>query len=456
MEIKLANEVGRLGQVLVHRPDNEIVRMTQDELEQFQFEDLLSHPVAAREHGMLQEILRASGASVLEFTDLLSLALRRAPPEAIVDLMDRVCDLAGVPGVAPFLAAWSPERLSAGLTAGVYWEELEGAPRTLERLRARLDGRFHMPIRPLPKLMFLRDAAFAVYNHVVIGRSASSTRAREPLLAQFALKWSGFLGDRAPLLFDRADWDRAPLLRALEGSDLLVPSERFLLIGCSERTSPQTIERLAEEALFPAYRSLERIYAVMLPRSRSVLHLDNLITQVDQRLFLGHLPAVTSTSDAGQHLPVVRLRRGKAPEVVPGAAVADVLRDELGPDVDIIPCGGHEPLHQEREQWTDGANAVCLAPGQIVLYGRNVHTLAVLEDEYGFGVSRMSPVQAADERREVLKEGFERRRNVFTFSGSELSRARGGLRSLTLTLSRDPVGREPVGREALGRDPAGA
>lgn len=445
MELHHPNETAPLRQVIVHRPGEEIVRMTQEELEEFQFDDLLSHPVAAREHGLFQEILRGAGASVLEFTDLLGLALRRAPPEAVVDLMDQVCDLGGVPAIAPFLAAWAPERLAEALITGVYWEEIEGAPRTLARIRARADGRFHMPLRPLPKLMFLRDSAFAFQDHLVIGR-AGEARAREPLLVAFAMRWSGLLGERPPLLFDSPDWQRAPSMRLLEGSDVIVPSARFMLVGCSDRTSPQTLERLAEEALFPQYRALERIYAVLLPRSRSVLHLDSLITPIDERLFLAHMPTMSSQSgsqvEKPAHLPVVRLRRGKAPEIVPGAAVTDILRDELGPDVGFVPCGGPEPLHQEREQWTDGANAFCLGPGQIVVYGRNVHTLAALEDDFGFGVTRMSPVQGSEERREALRDGFAREKNVFTFSGSELSRARGGLRGLTLPLLRGPTARE--------------
>ena len=37
-------------------------------------------------------------------------------------------------------------------------------------------------------------------------------------------------------------------------------------------------------------------------------------------------------------------------------------------------CGGANAIDQQREQWTDGANAFALAPGIILLYERNVRT----------------------------------------------------------------------------------
>ena len=67
--------------------------------------------------------------------------------------------------------------------------------------------------------------------------------------------------------------------------------------------------------------------------------------------------------------------RDRPPELIAHASALDVLREEVGRDVELVPCGGEDPLYQEREQWTDGANAVCLAPGRILLYSRNVRTI---------------------------------------------------------------------------------
>jgi arginine deiminase len=91
---------------------------------------------------------------------------------------------------------------------------------------------------------------------------------------------------------------------------------------------------------------------------------------------------------------------------------------------------------QEREQWTDGANAVCVAPGRIILYSRNASTIEALRD-HGFEASRLSVVQSRAQRAEIVAEGMARPRTVFSFSGSELSRARGGGRCLTMPLRRE-------------------
>src|SRR5581483_11075616 len=45
-----------------------------------------------------------------------------------------------------------------------------------------------------------------------------------------------------------------------------------------------------------------------------------------------------------------------------------------GFDLEPIYCGGKKAIDQQREQWTDGANAFTLAPGMVVLYERNVRT----------------------------------------------------------------------------------
>ena len=39
-----------------------------------------------------------------------------------------------------------------------------------------------------------------------------------------------------------------------------------------------------------------------------------------------------------------------------------------------IPCGGSDPIAEQREQWTDGANVFAVAPGVIIGYDRNERT----------------------------------------------------------------------------------
>ncbi len=437
MSIHVDSEIGRLRRVLIHRPGDEIVRMTQHDLSRMLFDDILSPTETQREHDVMVDIMRAAGAEVLEFGVLLATAIVAAPTAQVESLVEAACERAGAAGIAAELATWAPARLAHAFIAGAYWDEFERSGTSLVRIRDEFEGTRPMALRPVPNLMFMRDPCVALYDRVLVGRMATGARAREPLLVAFALRWAPSAS--APLEFAEDDVARDAAFRSLEGGDVLVLSPTTLMIGCSERTTPQTIERLASEALFADHPALRSIYVVMMPHMRSVMHLDTILTQIDRRLFLGHAPLMDGQG-TGTRAPlrVIQLERDRPPRLLIGATVLDVLREEFGRDVTLVPCGGHDPLFQEREQWTDGANAVAIAPGCILLYARNTHTIATLE-EHGFVQSLLSVALPPEQRAELVALGLERPRTVFTFSGSELSRARGGGRCLTMPLEREGI-----------------
>lgn len=426
--MQVYSEVGELERVLVHKPGPEVVRMTQFELEPLLFDDILSVEPARREHEILQQILASGGAEVVEIRDVLAEALGAAPPEAVAGLLDRVCELAAVRELAETLSALPPQALASALIEGVTWEEVPAARTTLARLQNQFDGREYLALPPVPNLMFMRDPCIAMFDSVVVGRMATEARARESYLVRFALEYG--LEEPPPLCFHEVEHARNPAYRAIEGGDVLVLSPKLVLIGCSERTRPETIERVASEVLFPRFPELERVYAVVMPRRRSVMHLDTILTAVDRNLFLGHAPMIRD----GRDVAVAQLTRDHGPRVVESLTVAQLLKSELGDDTEVVPCGGDDPLHQMREQWTDGANAVCLGPGRIVLYARNVRTIATLVEQHGFAHVHLSEDDSAESRSRRLAGVTGR--TVFTFTGSELSRARGGARCLTMPLRR--------------------
>ena len=86
---------------------------------------------------------------------------------------------------------------------------------------------------------------------------------------------------------------------------------------------------------------------------------------------------------------------------------------------------------QQREQWTDGANAFCLAPGVITSYGRNIATAAAL-DRAGYHVVTAQEV-LTDPTLDLLDGG----KYLVQIQAGELSRARGGPRCMTMPLARD-------------------
>ena len=65
--------------------------------------------------------------------------------------------------------------------------------------------------------------------------------------------------------------------------------------------------------------------------------------------------------------------------------ILSVLR-RLGMDLEPIICGGEaDEWDQEREQWHSGANFFAFAPGKVISYARNTHTLDELA-KHGFEI----------------------------------------------------------------------
>lgn len=213
----------------------------------------------------------------------------------------------------------------------------------------------------------------------------------------------------------------------------MVLSEDLIAIGFSERTNRTGIRHLIHA--FAAREDGPRwILLVDLPKRRSYMHLDTVITQVDHDACLAYTPVILPGSsesavvyevDLGEEDPHPRARE----DGFLGALAAHGLH------LEPIPCGGDDPVDQQREQWTDGANAFAVAPGIIVLYDRNVATAGALARR-GFAI-----VYAAEllDGKEAVDPAADRKVCILIPS-HELGRARGGPHCLTQPLVRDRIG----------------
>jgi arginine deiminase len=454
--LSITSEIGPLRRILLHTPGEEIRRMTPGLRQQLLFDDILYLELARREHEAFRRLMSivVPEGGVLEVVDLLTEVL--ADELIRRQLIDDVCALDGLnEDVRYRLLGTAPEHLAECLLAG--WEK----PAAGGSLAHALDTYpYSMP--PAPNMMFMRDPAVVVGDGLVLAQMARPARRREPLLMRYIFTRHPLFaagGAEPPLWFDRLGSEQIRSLRGngdqdaytVEGGDILVVRPDLLLIGASERTSNEGIDMLARE-LRRRGSPVRTIYAVIMPKQRSTMHLDTIFTFLSRDECLVYPPLILP--GGGEQVGIVRLTRdsrGVLCAETERRSLIACLEDELGRPIHAIPCGGTSRLYQDREQWTDGANAFALRPGLILGYERNEQTFHAL---HGAGYTvvaqedlvRWEPVMHAPEgghwvedtaRIAEIREHPERKYAI-GISGLELSRARGGPRCMTMPLERAP------------------
>jgi len=423
MRLQVFSEIGRLRRVLVHTPGREIDRMSPSVMDRLLFDDILDGDEARDEHMLFRRVLEIAGAEVVDAVDLLAEALEIEAARSWV--FDQLRGEYGVPGaVVDRVAEGPPETMAATLLAGLR----SAADRTL------------FDLDPVPNYFFQRDPQVVVGDRVVISSMATDAREREALLAGALFRFHPALAAARQDLFDVDAPPQASIhpdhtypYPHLEGGDVLIASPEVVLVGISERTNRGGVEVLAEY-LRREETSFRHMIVVELPHERSYMHLDTVFTFIDRGLCLAY-PPVIEPRPGVPALQSAYVHHVDLYAPLVSYSVRRSLRhalDDVGIEVDLVPCGGGDPLDQEREQWTDGANAFAVAPGVILLYRRNRRTAEEL-DRRGFRV-------VGEE--EVVGDGFDLFAGgptVVTLQGNELSRARGGPRCMTMPFEREPL-----------------
>ena len=398
--IRVKSEVGKLRRVLLHRPGQELENLMPQYLSRQLFEDIPYLVHAREEHDQFAATLRESGVEVCYLLDLVAEAV--ADPAVQTQLVtDFISEIGlSVRGteqqVREYLLSLPVPQMLLSMVRGVRKSDLGHGER--RHLVDYIDDAYPFYVDPIPNLYFTRDPFFMIDGGVCISSMANVVRARETLFGQYLFTHHP-LYKNTPMLHLRCD----PF--SIEGGDVLVLSPEAVAIGISQRTDPHAVEALAER-LICEETGISRVIAIDIPKTRSYMHLDTVMTMVDYDKFTIHpsiLPAVRTFT--------LTKNNGKLTIEPEKRKLAETLADALHLDkVTMIHCGGGSVIDAAREQWNDGTNALAVAPGEVIAFSRNYVTNGILREN---GVI------------------------VHEIPSAELSRGRGGPRCMSMPLWRE-------------------
>src|SRR6058998_294864 len=421
MRLHVTSEIGKLKSVLVHLPGREIDVMIPPMMTQLLFDDILFGQLAREEHRRFQQLLRFVAEEVYDVQDLLEEVFEDEETKREI-----VRDFAKRNRLSRRLETSLTEHKPAALAEVL----IGGIPR-------EKDGSGELPkfeLLPVPNYFFTRDPQVVLGSGVVVCGMATQARRREALLSKYVFEYHPAFRDSAVFKVDfmaSESAKRAPRSSwpTLEGGDLLVARRDLLIVGQTERTNAVAIKQLVK-SLQEVGSGVKTVIVVELPKQRSFMHLDTVFTFTSAGECLIYPPVILPGGGQAAKITSIDLTKKSISYGTQKSLMATLRRH--GMDLEPIYCGGKKPIDQQREQWTDGANAFTLAPGIVMLYERNVRTAEELSS-HGYQIVYEDDLLLG--RAEL--ETWTKKKYAIQIQGHELSRARGGPRCMTMPLERD-------------------
>jgi arginine deiminase len=400
MPFHVSSEVGRLRQVIMHRPEPRSDRAAARA-------DDHRTGVARAQHDVLAGILTENGVQVHDFAELLTETLDVATARSW--LLERILTdrTVGPELTLPLRWLWETHdsrQLAASLIGGVRKDEVPEAARrglSWETLAPSDDV-----LPPLPDHRVQRRHSVLVYGGVCLATGNSPFSIQEHLYSALYRFHPMFAEQGLPLWYGDAG-ERSP--STLDGGDVQVLGRGRVLAAVGGRTTAGGVEQLASNLFRDGGACV--ILVVESPGGATGRGLDDTVSMVDRDVVM-----VSPNLPEGVRSWTVR-PRWDAPdpdglEVVANDSFLGSMRDVLGLNRLTVLTSAEEPRRGPGDRGRPSHPFLVVEPGTVICDERNHSTNSLLE-----------------------RRGIE----VVTVAGSELAGGRGGPRGLTCVIERDAV-----------------
>ncbi|WP_421948419.1 arginine deiminase family protein [Phaeodactylibacter xiamenensis] len=415
--VNVASEIAPLKRVIIHRPDEGIARISPKRAEELLFDDIVYLPQMQEEHDVFSEILKhfVGEDNVLETEDLLFEALEAASEADKREMIEKIIDYEELPrSYEDMLLKLDNKALTETLITGYLQQE------------------DMILFDPIPNFIFTRDIAVTVNDHVIITKAAKEARFRENFLTRYIF-WAHPIFNalsKEGRIINLNNVELFPPSRrremvSIEGGDVMVINEDYLLIGCSERTTAHAIQSL-KEVLFKK-GVVKHVVQINIPTDRSYMHIDTIFTQINTNHIVAFKPIVLD--GLGSYVEV--FSSNGATRRYP--SIKEFFHAEINPGMEFILSGEGISPYQDREQWTDGCNLVALKPGVAITYDRNPYTEKAFRSA-GYQIIHATSMLQAFQDGSLKPEEVEN--TIIALPSNELSRARGGSHCMTCPVER--------------------
>jgi len=472
-QISVTSEVGTLKRLLVHSPDSGLGKVVPSKAQDWLFEDIVHlDTIRKNEYDYYTKILlyfldpekikgklaeidseandRAfykpeseqffKSDKVIELQWLLAEILE--DNNIKTELVSSVCAIEGCTYLThKILLQYSAKELAKTFVSGTSSEK-------------------QLLFAPIPNFIFTRDIGITINNYVLLNKPAKKARTREALLAKYIFFNHPLFADYRDNIIELSDSQYSFLLPkedddkkvTLEGGDIMVVSDKHLLVGVSERTSSEAAVKITNTMFEKGI--VEKVTIVKIPKKRDYMHIDTVFTQVKRNVWvmLGNFSrkAVKHEDENAierileikkeEKIRILQFHKKCPDNPISFESLEDLLVDISKTDlhceeeVKIIFSGNNEFPYSAREQWTDSCNLLALKEGVVLGYDRNDKTTQAFKDN-GFSVINAKDLIAQLEAGTIDVNTITD--TVILMPSAELSRARGGFHCMSMPLLRE-------------------